>query len=162
MTSLKLIGAAAIAVSALAGPAFGQAAFSNPDACEAQFPGAQCENMGAGSPYATSAQQRQYRRTAYRQGDRRAYRQGYRDAYGYGPAGAAAAAVGTAAAVTGAAVGTAGAIATAPFRGWGNAYAYDNSYGYNGGYARGQTGWNGDWASYAARNGIVCRPGTMF
>ena len=67
MTSPKLIGAAAIVASALASPAWGQAAFSNPDACESMFPSANCQNMGPGSPYATSRQNRQYRRTAYRQ-----------------------------------------------------------------------------------------------
>jgi hypothetical protein len=48
----------------------------------------------------------------------------------------------------GAAVGTAGAAVG----GWGNSYAM-----YGGGY-----GWNGNWSTYAARNGIVCRPGTYF
>jgi hypothetical protein len=38
--------------------------------------------------------------------------------------------------------------------GWGNSYAM-----YGGG---GQYGWNGSWADYAARNGIVCRPGTNY
>lgn len=51
-----------------------------------------------------------------------------------------------------------GAIATAPFRGWGNSYAAYNDqpamYGPN--------GWYGDWDIYAARNGMVCRPGTYF
>jgi hypothetical protein len=64
--------------------------------------------------------------------------------------------------VTGAAVGTAGAIAAAPFSGWGNAYAYDNSAPYGGGYGRGEMAWYGNWDTYAARNGIVCRPGTLF
>jgi len=53
-----------------------------------------------------------------------------------------------AAGVVGGAIGTAGAIATAPFR---DSYAYDNR-----GYYR-----NYD-DSYAARNGFVCRPGTVF
>ena len=59
-----------------------------------------------------------------------------------------------AAGVVGGAVGAAGAIATAPFRG-ADAYAYDDGYdGYNGDYRYSQ--------SYAARNGFVCQPGTMF
>jgi hypothetical protein len=29
-------------------------------------------------------------------------------------------------------------------------------------YGYGPNGWYGDWGSYAARNGIVCRPGTYF
>jgi hypothetical protein len=46
-----------------------------------------------------------------------------------------------------AAVGAAGAIATAPYYAGGGPYA---SYGYGG------------WDEYAKRNGIVCRPGTLF
>jgi hypothetical protein len=26
----------------------------------------------------------------------------------------------------------------------------------------GEMGWHGNWNAYAARNGIVCRPGTYF
>ncbi|QOZ70130.1 hypothetical protein [Bradyrhizobium arachidis] len=145
MTSLKLIGAAAIAASTLAGPAMGQSSITNPAACESMFASANCLNAGAGSPYATSRQERQYRRTAYRQQNR--------NDSGFWP-------VDTAGAVAGAAVGTAAAVATAPFRGWGNSYAYDTSGGYNGNYNRGEMGWYGNWDTYAARNGIVCRPGT--
>jgi hypothetical protein len=36
--------------------------------------------------------------------------------------------------------------------GWDNSYAMYGSKGYS--------GWNGSWNTYAARNGIVCRPGT--
>ena len=57
-------------------------------------------------------------------------------------------------------VGTAAAVASAPFRGWDNSYAYDNSGGYAGG--RSEMGWYGNWDTYAARNGIVCRPGTWY
>jgi hypothetical protein len=48
----------------------------------------------------------------------------------------------------GAAVGAAGAAVG----GWGNSYAMSG----------GEYGWNGSWNTYAARNGIVCRPGTYF
>ncbi|MBR0738966.1 hypothetical protein JQ581_18690 [Bradyrhizobium liaoningense] len=147
MTSLKLIGAVAIAASALAGPAMGQSAITNPAACESMFASANCLNTGAGSPYATSRQERQNRRMAYRQQNR--YDSGFWP-------------VNTAGAVAGAAVGTAAAVAAAPFRGWSNSYAYDTSGGYGGGYNRGQTGWYGNWDTYAARNGIVCRPGTWY
>ncbi|WP_407155213.1 hypothetical protein [Bradyrhizobium sp. STM 3557] len=99
---------------------------------------------------------------------------GQRRESGFWPGDVAAGAVGTAAGVAGAAIGTAGAIATAPFRGPANAYAYDNRYaaaapppmalerGDATYYDRGQNGWYGDWNTYAAHNGIVCRPGTMF
>ena len=36
--------------------------------------------------------------------------------------------------------------------GWGNSYAM----------SAGDMGWHGSWSAYAARNGIVCRPGTYF
>ncbi|CCD94230.1 conserved exported hypothetical protein [Bradyrhizobium sp. ORS 375] len=82
---------------------------------------------------------------------------------GFWPADVAAGAVGAAAGVAGAAIGTAGAIATAPFR-TADAYAYDpGPYRYSQpAYDRGQLGYYGDWNSYATRNGLVCRPGTMF
>lgn len=149
MTSLKLIGAVAIAAAALAGPAMGQASITNPAACESMFANANCLNAGAGSPYATSRQQRQYQRTAYRDQNRNTVT---RQDSGFWPAA-------TAGAVAGAAVGTAAAVATAPFRGWDNSYAYDTSGGYGG---RGEMGWYGNWDTYAARNGIVCRPGTWY
>jgi hypothetical protein len=47
------------------------------------------------------------------------------------------------------------AAAGAAVGSWGNSYAM-----YGGGY--GGNGWNGSWNTYAARNGIVCRPGTYF
>lgn len=90
---------------------------------------------------------------------------------GFWPADVAAGAVGTAAGIAGAAVGTAGAIADAPFR-TADSYAYDNRYAaapppirlepaapYD---DRSENGYYGNWDSYAARNGISCRPGTMF
>ncbi|HEY8335988.1 MAG TPA: hypothetical protein VIQ05_19540 [Tardiphaga sp.] len=80
--------------------------------------------------------QRSYDANAYQRSDR-----------GFWPADVAAG-------VVGGAVGAAGAIATAPFRG-ADAYAYDDGYnGYDGDYRYSQ--------SYAARNGFVCQPGTMF
>lgn len=82
---------------------------------------------------------------------------------GFWPADVAAGAVGTAAGIAGAAVGTAGAIATAPFR-TADAYAYDpGPYHYSQpAFDRGPNGYYGNWDSYATRNGLACRPGTMF
>ncbi|UFZ06521.1 hypothetical protein LQG66_09585 [Bradyrhizobium ontarionense] len=82
---------------------------------------------------------------------------------GFWPANVAAGAVGAAAGIAGAAIGTAGAIATAPFR-TADAYAYDpGPYRYEQpGYDRGPNGYYGDWNSYATRNGLVCRPGSVF
>src|SRR5438309_2028274 len=50
------------------------------------------------------------------------------------------------------------AAAAATVGGWGNSFAMSgNSYAMSG-----ETGWHGNWNAYAARNGIVCRPGTYF
>ncbi|MBR0718940.1 hypothetical protein [Bradyrhizobium liaoningense] len=126
MSPRLLLGAAAIAVSALASPAFAQGL--DPVRCTGPFPDPNCQSYRAGSPAAGS--QYRHRRMAQRDW----------------PATAAGA-------VVGAAVGTAAAVATAPVRAWDDSYAS---------YDRGGPGWYGDWNSYAARNGIVCRPGTYF
>lgn len=78
-------------------------------------------------------------------------------------------AVGTAGAIAGTAVGTAGAVAAAPFGagpyGYRNTYAYEPDYAYNDVYDAPYS-YNGtvmhDSRSYAARNGFVCQPGTMY
>ncbi|MHC2622580.1 hypothetical protein ACVIW2_004612 [Bradyrhizobium huanghuaihaiense] len=44
---------------------------------------------------------------------------------------------------------------------WGNPGGWGNSYAMYGG-GDGGYGWNGSWSQYAARNGIVCRPGTLY
>ncbi|MGJ4945497.1 hypothetical protein ACQR1W_33385 [Bradyrhizobium sp. HKCCYLS1011] len=82
---------------------------------------------------------------------------------GFWPGDVAAGAVGTAAGIAGAAVGTAGALAAAPFSA-ADAYAYDpGPYHYSQPtFDRGANGYYGNWDSYATRNGISCRPGTMF
>lgn len=146
MTNLKLVGAAVVAASALSSPALAQAVISNPAACEDQFASANCENIGAGSPFDPRAPGYYHRRAAYRQP-------------GYVAAGVTGAALGTAAAVA----ATPFSVTTAPYRGWRNAYGAYGAYGqpamYGGGMY-GENGWYGDWNTYAARNGIVCRPGT--
>ncbi|OAF20004.1 MULTISPECIES: hypothetical protein [Bradyrhizobium] len=52
------------------------------------------------------------------------------------------------------------AAAPATAGGWGNSYAMYGGTGWNGMY--GENGWYGNWSTYAARNGIVCRPGTYY
>src|ERR1700744_5323556 len=143
MTNLKFVGAAVIAACAVSSPALAQAVISNPGACSAQFASANCQNMGAGSPYDPRTNG-MHRRTAY-------HNPAYAD-----PAVAAAG-------VAGAAVGTGFAIATAPFNGWNNSYAEygGGMYGQPAMYSHGPNGWYGDWDTYASRNGIVCRPGTL-
>jgi hypothetical protein len=51
--------------------------------------------------------------------------------------------------------------AAATVGGWGNTYAMSGGMGY-GGMGYGPNGWYGNWSTYAARNGIACRPGTYF
>ncbi|MCG2632148.1 hypothetical protein L6654_36625 [Bradyrhizobium sp. WYCCWR 13023] len=139
MTSLKLVGLAAIVASALATPALAQTAADNAARCAGLFQDPSCQNLGPGHP----ANDRAYRRRhmAHRQMNPNDGTQS-----GFAPLDAADA-------VAGAAVGTAAAVASAPFQGWGNSYAS---------YDRGGPAWYGDWNAYAARNGIVCRPGTWF
>ncbi|MBR0778613.1 hypothetical protein JQ625_27600 [Bradyrhizobium diazoefficiens] len=133
MTSLKLLGLAAIVASTLATPAFAQTTVDNSARCTGLFQDPNCRNLGPGD----RAADRRYRHAARRQVNPD-------DQSGFWP-------VTTAGAVAGAAVGTAAAVAAAPFQGWGNSYAS---------YDRGGPGWYGNWDAYAARNGIVCRPGT--
>lgn len=106
---------------------------------------------------------------------------------GFWPADVVGGAVGTAGAIAGTAVGTAGAIATAPFGGPAynrgpyysdaSGYPYGNRHRYGGTYAStNYGGWNDPGyvseysyngiaipasASYDARNGFTCRPGTV-
>ncbi len=175
MTKIKILGAAAVVATALAGPAISpamaQEVIYNPGYCAPFYPNANCENKGPGNPYTGDYQ----RRLAYRD-------DGYRDRWNNDlnngwherndnpftwPGDVAAGAI-----------GTASGIATAPFRA-GNAYAHDNGhYGnriYGDGYAHSDyyanahagDGWNKIYSnttnnSYAARNGFVCAPGSFF
>lgn len=145
--NIKLLGATAIAATMLAGSAMAQAVITNPGRCSAQFPNANCQNLGPGNPYTDSGYRQ--RRAAYRQTDGDRNNDWNRSRTGFWPTDVAAG-------VAGAAIGTAGAIATAPFRAWDNSYAYDNSW---------DRGWDNrgwDTRTYAQRNGFVCTPGTWF
>lgn len=145
--NIKLLGATAIAATMLAGSAMAQAVITNPGRCSAQFPNANCQNLGPGTPYTDSGYRQ--RRAAYRQTDGDRNNDWNRSRTGFWPTDVAAG-------VAGAAIGTAGAIATAPFRAWDNSYAYDNSW---------DRGWDNrgwDTRTYAQRNGFVCTPGTWF
>jgi hypothetical protein len=137
--NIKLLGATAIAATMLAGSAMAQAVITNPARCSAQFPNANCQNVGPGNPYTDSGYR--HRRVAYRHAYRERADDWNRSRTGFWPTDVAAG-------VAGAAIGTAGAIATAPFRAFDNSYAYDNR------------GW--DRRTYAQRNGFVCTPGTFF
>lgn len=59
-------------------------------------------------------------------------------------------------AVVGAGVVGAGVVGAGAY------YAGRGYYGGGGPYASYGTGYGGGWDEYAARNGIVCRPGTLF
>jgi hypothetical protein len=139
MTSLKLLGLAAIVASTLATPAFAQTAADNAARCSGLFQDPACQNLAPGNPTTDRAYRR--RHMAHQQVNPNDQGQS-----GFWPVDAAGA-------VAGAAVGTAAAVASAPFQGWGNSYAS---------YDRSGPGWYGNWDAYAARNGIVCRPGTLF
>ena len=139
--SLAILGTAAILTSALAGPAMAKGTMAK---------GAKGEQVTH-----AKSQSHMQRRAAYR-GER--FRDANavvtRDQYSrpVGPVGAAGA-------VVGGAVATAGAIATAPFRAFDSGYnSYDNSYNNYYGYGYGGR----DWKTYAARNNLVCTPGTTF
>src|ERR1700759_4355991 len=101
MTSLKLLGLAAIVASTLATPAFAQTAADNPAGCTGLFQDPACQNLGAGNPTTDRAYRR--RHMAHRQVNPNDQGQS-----GFWP-------VDTAGAVAGAAVGTAAAVASAPF-----------------------------------------------
>lgn len=142
--NIKLLGAVAIATTTLAGSAMAQAVINNPARCSAQFPNANCQNLGPGNPYTDRGYR--HRRMSYRQTNSGDWNNDWnRSRTGFWPTDVAAG-------VAGAAIGTAGAIATAPFRAWDNSYAYDNSWD--------NRRW--DTRTYAQRNGFVCTPGTLF
>jgi hypothetical protein len=104
MTKLKLLGAAAVLLAAIATPALAQQVIYNPGYCAQFYPNANCQNRGPNSPYTGDYQRRQ----AYQNGN---WDNGWNNNRGFWPGDVAAGAV-----------GTAGAIASAPFRS-GNAYA---------------------------------------
>lgn len=141
--NIKLLGATAIAATLVAGSAMAQAVITNPGRCAAQFPNANCQNVGPGNPYTDSGYR--HRRVSYRQSNGDWNNDWNRSRTGFWPTDVAAG-------VAGAAIGTAGAIATAPFRAMDNSYAYDNRWD--------NRGW--DTRSYAQRNGFVCTPGTWY
>lgn len=146
--NIKFLGAVAIAATTLAGPAMAQAVVNNPARCSAQFPNANCQNLGPGNPYTDSRYR--HRRVSARQTNGDWNNDRNRSRTGFWPTDVAAG-------VAGAAIGTAGAIASAPFRAWDNSYAYDNSWD-----NRGWDNRNWDTRTYAQRNGFVCTPGTWF
>jgi hypothetical protein len=149
-TKLMFLGAAAVLATALATPAMAQEVIYNPGYCAQFYPDANCQNKGPGNPYTGDYQ----RQTAYRadrgfngqwNGDwNSGWNQSSNDARGFEPR---------------------------------NAYAYDNSnnnsfgtgYAHSDYYANAHAGhgWNGIYSnsynnSYAARNGFVCEPGSLF
>jgi hypothetical protein len=147
MTKMKLLGASAVVATLMTGSAMAQAVITNPGRCEAQFPNANCQNVGPGNPYTDGGYR--HHRVSYRQSNGDWNNDWNRTHTGFGPTDLAGD-------VVGAAIGTAGAIATAPFRAMDDSYAYDDSH--NRGWDN--RGW--DNRSYAQRNGFVCTPGTLF
>ncbi|GMO82342.1 hypothetical protein BwSH20_25510 [Bradyrhizobium ottawaense] len=99
--NIKLLGATAIAATMLAGSAMAQAVVTNPGRCSAQFPNANCQNLGPGNPYTDSGYR--HRRASYRQTNGDWNNDWNRSRTGFWPTDVAAG-------VAGAAIGTAGAI----------------------------------------------------
>ncbi|CCD88204.1 conserved protein of unknown function [Bradyrhizobium sp. ORS 285] len=156
----------ALALTAMsAAPALAQPVINDPGRCEAEFPNANCQNLGPGNPYTGTGPTLERRGDVNRSRHWRASRaHARRSDNDFAPAEAAGDVVGDA-------VGAAGAIATAPFRpvgawdsGWGNS-GWDNSYAMMGGGA----GWgNGDesnvgtyTAGNVAGNWVACPRGAM-
>jgi hypothetical protein len=145
MTKFSVLGAAAVIATAIASPALAQEVIYNPGYCAQFYPNANCQNKGAGNPYTGDYQ----RHLAYRDDG---YRQGWNQDWNNGR-----------------------------HQSWNDnssAYAYDNrssedrfgtGYAHSDYYANAHAGhgWNGIYNnaynnSYAARNGLVCEPGTYF
>lgn len=151
----KLIGGAALLTAAFTVPVLAQPVISDPGRCQAEFPNANCLNLGPGNPYTDGgygagahgaggyAGGRSYRHQ--RMSHRSAAH--WRESQSYGGQGAWGGDTGfwpaeAAGDVVGGAVGAAGAIATAPFRAVG---AWDNGWG-NSGW--GNNGWdNNNWGN---------------
>ena len=74
-----LLGAAALAASALVSPLKAQAVISDPGYCAQFYPNANCQNKGPGNPYTGDYQ----RRTAYQNGYRRdaSWNDGWHDSW---------------------------------------------------------------------------------
>jgi hypothetical protein len=54
MNKVALLGAAALAASALVGPLKAQPVISDPGYCAQFYPNANCQNLGPGNPYTGS------------------------------------------------------------------------------------------------------------
>lgn len=147
MTKLKILGAAVVLASAMAGPAPAQDVVYNRGYCPSH-PNAGCQITGSGNPHAGSYHRR---RMAYRDNryasrtndwrDHRSWNEDRRSGSGFRPADVATG-------IVGGAIDTAAALVTAPFRA-ANAY-YDGYY-------------DGDWNQFhAAPNRFVCNSGTWY
>ncbi len=158
MMKFSVLGAAAVIATAIASPALAQEVIYNPGYCAQFYPNANCQNKGAGNPYTGDYQRHlAYRDDGYRQGWNQDWNNGWHQSWNdnsYAWSGDV----------------TEGAV--------GNAYAYDNrtsenrfgtGYAHSDYYANAHAGhgWNSIYNnahnnSYAARNGLVCEPGTYF
>jgi len=123
----------------ITGSAMGAGSHHQPGRCEAQFPNANCQNLGPGNPYTDNGYRRH--RVSYRQSNGDWKQRLERTHTGFCQP--------TSWAMGRCAIGTGRcAIATRPFRAMDNSYAYDND-------------WNNSWdnrgwdtRSYAQRNGF--------
>jgi hypothetical protein len=145
---------------AMATAATAQPVVSNPGRCEAAFPNANCQNVGAGNPYTSRSSTYRGERVANRRAVRTSQRSWNDSGWNGGGYGTGFWPADVAGGVVGGAIGTAGAIATAPLRA-ADAYAWDNSYGWNSGYAGGSID-SSSVGSYnsgrVAGNWVACAP----
>jgi hypothetical protein len=83
MTKLRLLGAAALALSsALASPVRAQEVIYNPGYCAQFYPNANCQNKGPGNPYTGDYQRRTIYQNSYnRRADDPNWNNGWHDSY---------------------------------------------------------------------------------
>jgi hypothetical protein len=140
MTKFSVLGAAAVIATVLASPALAQEVIYNPGYCAQFYPNANCQNKGAGNPYTGDYQRHlAYRDDGYRRGWHQDWNNGWQQSWN-------------------------GAYdsRTSEDR-FGTGYAHSDYYA----NAHAGHGWNSidnnaDNNSYAARNGLVCEPGSYF
>jgi hypothetical protein len=140
MTKFSVLGAAAVLATVLASPALAQEVIYNPGYCAQFYPNANCQNKGAGNPYTGDYQRHlAYRDDGYRQGRNQDWNNGRHQSWN----------------------GAYDDRSSEDRFGTGYAHSdyYANAHAGHGGNGIDNNAYNN---SYAARNGLVCEPGTYF
>jgi hypothetical protein len=175
MKNVTFLAAAFVSTAIIATPALAQSS-SAPKTGDQIKAGTQMKTPKA-KPMHTShmrTHKRHHARHHARMQEQRPYRQTADS--GFWPGQVVGGAIGAAGTIAATAVGTAGAIAAAPFEGpyysrdvgyrYGDSYAYAGEPGWNSGYyGYGTYSYDGNplatSPNYDARNGFMCRPGTI-